>query len=93
MIEQKTCAALILTVKDVQNILRIGQVSAYALVRSNAFPVIRIGRSYRIPQDTFMEWIRKMDTPATASSNAIADTTCILSKLKNGGRSYGNQKF
>ena len=78
-----------LTVKDVQEILRIGQVSAYALVRSKVFPVVRIGRSYRIPQDTFVEWMRSAYIPAKTNDTAIAENTCILSQIKNGGYFYG----
>lgn len=46
-----------LTVKDIQGILRIGQVSAYQLIHRPDFPVIKIGRSYRIPSDAFFEWL------------------------------------
>lgn len=46
-----------LTVKDIQDILRIGQVSAYQLIHRPGFPVIKIGRSYRIPSDAFFKWM------------------------------------
>ena len=38
-----------LTLKDVQDILQIGTNSAYCLLLRHAFPVIKIGLSYRIP--------------------------------------------
>ena len=47
----------VLTVKDVQEILKIGVNSAYNLIHSKAFPVIKIGHSYRIPRDTFYMWL------------------------------------
>lgn len=46
-----------LTLKDVQDILQIGANSAYSLLHSHAFPVIKIGRSYRIPAEPFYDWL------------------------------------
>ena len=43
----------ILTVEEMRQILKIGTNSAYNLIHSGAFPVIRIGQTYRIPQDPF----------------------------------------
>lgn len=50
-----------LTVKDVQNILNIGVNSAYALIHSKAFPVRKVGHSYRIPADSFFAWLNRHD--------------------------------
>ena len=47
-----------LTVKEVQDMLRISQVTAYNLIHSGSFPVIKIGRSYRIPKEPFSLWLR-----------------------------------
>ena len=46
-----------LTVKEVGQILNLGNTKAYELVRSNVFPVIKIGRSIRIPFEPFNEWL------------------------------------
>ena len=46
-----------LTVKEVQEILKIGTNSAYNLIHSKAFPVIKIGQSYRIPRTMFYAWM------------------------------------
>ena len=46
-----------LTVKEMQQILKIGTSSAYDLIHSKAFPVIKIGQSYRIPKESFYEWM------------------------------------
>ena len=48
-----------LTIKEMQSILRIGANLAYNLIHSKAFPVIRIGRSYRIPRLAFIEWVNQ----------------------------------
>jgi len=52
MDEQKT-----LTVKELCRVLRIGQNSVYNLIHSNSFPVVKVGHSYRIPSDSFYEWL------------------------------------
>jgi len=46
-----------LTVKDLQRILKIGANSAYTLIHSKAFPVIKIGQTYRIPAEPFYAWM------------------------------------
>lgn len=50
-----------LTVKEIQGILRIGQVNAYNLIHRPGFPVLKIGHSYRIPADAFYDWLRKQE--------------------------------
>lgn len=48
-----------LTVKEVQQILRLGRNAVYNLIHSNSFPVIRIGNLLRIPKKPFYEWLSK----------------------------------
>lgn len=50
---------LILNVNDVASILAISRVSAYELVKSNGFPVVRVGRRIKIPKAAFIEWLDK----------------------------------
>ena len=45
------------TVKDLQEILSIGKNTAYALIKSNAFPVVKIMDTYRIPIEPFEKWL------------------------------------
>lgn len=47
----------ILTVKEVQQILKIGTNAAYNLIHSKSFPVIKVGQSYRIPAASFYAWL------------------------------------
>lgn len=51
----------VMTVKDVQKLLQIGQTRAYELFQivEDPPPHIRIGRSIRIPRDAFFEWLAK----------------------------------
>lgn len=48
---------LVLNVNDVASILAISKVSAYELVKSSNFPVVRVGRRIKIPKAAFMEWL------------------------------------
>lgn len=48
----------ILTVEDLQKILRIGRTNAYSLVKNNPpFRVLRVNKSIRIPSKSFFDWI------------------------------------
>jgi len=53
----------ILTVREIQDILKIGTNAAYNLIHSKAFPVIKIGQCYRIPAASFYAWL---DNPGVA---------------------------
>jgi len=48
-----------MTVKDLQDYLGVGRAKAYELVNAPDFPVLRIGRSIRIPKNLLEEWIIK----------------------------------
>lgn len=48
---------LILNVNYVASILAISKVSAYELVKSKGFPVVRVGRRIKIPKAAFIEWL------------------------------------
>ncbi len=47
----------ILTVGEMRQILKISSNSAYNLIHSGAFPVIKIGQIYRIPAEPFYAWM------------------------------------
>lgn len=46
-----------LTVKELQGVLKMGTNAAYNLIHSKAFPVIKIGQTYRIPAASFYAWL------------------------------------
>lgn len=48
-----------LTVYDIRDYLGIGRRQAYELVRSEGFPAKKVGTSYRIPKNDFLEWVKK----------------------------------
>lgn len=49
----------VLTAKDVADLLRIGKNRAYELCKSQGFPAVRFGRSYRISKTLLLEWYQK----------------------------------
>ena len=49
----------VLCVKQVAVILAVSQNTAYALVRSKQIHSIRVGRSYRIPLNAVIDYLRK----------------------------------
>ena len=50
------------TASDIMSILNIGRKSVYGLIHRKEFPAIHISSAgYRIPKDTFYEWLYKTD--------------------------------
>ena len=47
----------VLRIKDVQKALRISRPKAYELAHTAGFPVVKIGRAFRIPRDAFIRWL------------------------------------
>ncbi len=52
-------APLVLKVKDLPPLLKVGRNTAYELIRSGQIRSIRIGRQIRIPRDALLEFLRK----------------------------------
>ena len=48
-----------LKVEDLMPILKIGRSTAYTLVRSGQIHSVRVGRSYRIPREAVLNYLRK----------------------------------
>lgn len=46
-----------LTIKDVQNHLQLGRNRVYQLIKIDSFPKVKIGNTYRIPKQKYLEWI------------------------------------
>jgi excisionase family DNA binding protein len=53
-----------LTVTEVAEIMRVSKMTVYRLVRDHALASVRIGRSYRIPENALEEYLREAgETP------------------------------
>ena len=49
------------TVSEIAKILDIGKSSAYNLVKRNMFRTIRIGKTIRIPKESFNAWLISLE--------------------------------
>lgn len=50
-----------LTVKDLQRVLHIGRDRAYALMRSKAFPSIKLGGRYYVSVEALERWLKEYE--------------------------------
>lgn len=48
-----------MTIKELQDTLKIGRNAAYDLCKRSDFPCVKINKSIRIPKDEFNKWIAK----------------------------------
>lgn len=48
----------VLSVKDLQTILPFGKSKLYALVKTGALPVIKVGRNYVTTREAVEQWIQ-----------------------------------
>src|SRR5437879_5406429 len=49
---------LLLRVEEAAALLGVGRTTVYAMVSTQKLPVVRIGRSLRIPRQALLQWIR-----------------------------------
>ncbi len=49
--------ALLLRTEDVARVLKIGRTKVVAMIGSGELPVVRIGRSVRVPRGALERWI------------------------------------
>ena len=53
----RTVLPALLTVEDLAERLGIGSTMAYRLCKQSGFPVVRLGRIIRIPEDALRDWL------------------------------------
>jgi len=46
-----------LTVAEVADVMRISKMTVYRLVHSGEMPAVRVGHSYRVPQDALEQYL------------------------------------
>lgn len=49
----------VLTVQDIQQIIKISKNTAYKLVKSGVFTVIKLGDTYRVSKEVFYQWLHQ----------------------------------
>lgn len=47
----------VLTVEEIEKILRISRNKSYELANGGEFPIRKIGRAIRVPKKSFYEWL------------------------------------
>lgn len=52
-------AELVLDVKELQEALGIGADTAYCLMRSEAFPSMKIGKRYFVEREALKQWLQR----------------------------------
>lgn len=48
-----------LTVAEVATAMRVSKMTVYRLVHSGDLPAVRVGRSFRVPEDAVSDYLRK----------------------------------
>jgi excisionase family DNA binding protein len=48
-----------LTVAEVAAAMRVSKMTVYRLVHAGELPAVRVGRSFRVPEDAVNEYLRK----------------------------------
>jgi excisionase family DNA binding protein len=48
-----------LTVAEVAAVMRVSKMTVYRLVHSGELPAVRVGRSFRVPEDAVNEYLHK----------------------------------
>lgn len=48
-----------MTVAEVAKLMRVSKMTVYRLVHNGDLPAIRVGRSFRVPEDAVHEYLRK----------------------------------
>jgi len=56
----------LLTISEVAERLQVSRPKAYAMAQANEIPVVRIGRSVRVPADALDAWIKERTEPPAA---------------------------
>ena len=48
-----------LTVAEVATVMRVSKMTVYRLVHAGDLPAVRVGRSFRVPENAVNEYLRK----------------------------------
>ncbi|MDD1475912.1 helix-turn-helix domain-containing protein [Arthrobacter sp. H16F315] len=54
-----------MTIAEVAAAMRVSKMTVYRLVKSHAIAAVRVGRSFRVPEDAVNDYIRRSTEPAT----------------------------
>ena len=58
-----------LTIAEVAAAMRVSKMTVYRLVKSHAIAAVRVGRSFRVPEEAVNDYIRRSTEPATPAQS------------------------
>jgi excisionase family DNA binding protein len=56
--ERRLAEVRFLTVAEVASIMRVSKMTVYRLVHAGELPAVRVGRSFRVPEDEVHTYLR-----------------------------------
>ena len=66
-------SSLFLTIAEVAAAMRLSKMTVYRLVKSHAIAAVRVGRSFRVPEEAVNDYIRRSTEPATQDQDDHTD--------------------
>lgn len=79
----KVSQRLLLRIPEAAALLGVGRSTVYQLVQQGTIPIVRIGRSVRVPAAALDEWVEAQSDQSVAARSSdcaekggIAKTTC-----------------
>ena len=54
---------LVLKAHDIQQVLQLSKLKTYEILHREGFPLVKIGRAYRIPREAFFRWLAEQVEP------------------------------
>jgi excisionase family DNA binding protein len=59
MTERQLAEVRFLTVAEVASIMRVSKMTVYRMVHAGELPAIRVGRSFRVPEDAVNSYLKQ----------------------------------
>ena len=56
--ERQLAEVRFLTVAEVAGIMRVSKMTVYRMVHSGELPAVRVGRSFRVPEDAVHQYLK-----------------------------------
>ena len=69
--------ARFLTVAEVAEVMRVSKMTVYRLLHSGELPGVRVGRSFRVPQEALEAYLRSSATVVAALRDAESDEQSV----------------
>lgn len=67
----------LLTIQEIQNILKISRTKMYQLINNNEIPIIKFGKVIRIDKKDFINWLENQKVLCN-SSNIISNNEEVI---------------